>query len=64
MCLASDIPARMVVVKLEPKVPAEGWRTGGHPQNVGEFYGGCDINGDFMVILWWFYGDFMGICEI
>ena len=52
MCFASDIPARMVVVKLEPKLPAEGWRTGGHPQNVGEFYGGCDINGDFMVILW------------
>ena len=57
MCLVSDIPARMVVVKLEPKVPhlAEGWiGTGGHPQNLGEFYGGCDINGDFMVILWEF----------
>ena len=35
--------------------------TGGHPQNVGEFYGGCDMNGDFMVILWWFYGDSMVI---
>ena len=51
MCLVSDIPARMVVVKLEPKVPhlAEGWiGTGGHPQNLVNFM----VDAILMVILW------------